>query len=161
MKAKDFLVIGLIMIVLGALGFLGKVLFFTPTTIDKSVDMAYEVVDKTLDGDKAIREYEWFKRQVESMKALEKKEVRAIKEVEDFVALMGGKSRDEWSRDDKKEYDRLNANKVAVQNMLDDALAEYNARSKMVNRAIFKDNLPASIDRAILSGLQLMNNKND
>lgn len=132
-----------------------KALFFTPTVIDKSMDMAYEVMDDTLDGDKAIREYEWFKRQAESMIALEKKEKRAIVEVSSFVDMMGDAPRSEWDRGDKGEYDRLNSNKVAVQNMLDEAIAEYNARSEMANRAIFKDNLPTNISRAVITGLKL------
>ncbi len=132
-------VIILVLLILMGLGI--KVLFFPVHNVSKSIEMAYDVTDKTLDADKAIAEYEWFKRQAQSMKALEKKENRAIEELDSFLQLMEGNSRKDWDRDDKKEYDRLNSNKIAVQNMLDDALAEYNARSEMVNRAIFKDTI--------------------
>lgn len=153
-KFKTVLAIGGMLLILTFGGIALKAIFFTPTVIDKSIDMAYEVTKDTLDGDKAIREYEWFKRQAESMKALEKKEQRAITEVNSFKEMMGEIGRNEWSREDKGEYDRLNANKIAIQNTLDEALAEYNARGEMANRAIFKDNLPSNLTRATLTGLK-------
>ena len=151
-KFKTVLAIGGILLILTFGGIALKAIFFTPTVINKSIDMAYEVTKDTLDGDKAIREYEWFKRQAQSMQALEKKESRAIGELASFKEMMGDDKRSDWDREDKAEYDRLNANKIAVQNTLDDALGEYNARGDMTNRAIFKDNLPSNLTRAILTG---------
>jgi antitoxin component YwqK of YwqJK toxin-antitoxin module len=133
-----------------------KAVMFPAESVNKSLDMAYEVTDKTLDGEKAIQEYEWFKRQEESIDALYSKEERAKQELQSYVDLLPEKQ-DEWSSDQTMEYQRLSSNAVGIGNMLDDAMAEYNARGKMVNRAIFKDNLPSNISRAYFAGKSLRN----
>ena len=131
-----------------------RVLLFPVNTFVKSVDTAYGVVDKTLDADNAIYNYEWFKRQEESIKALYKKETRAIKEHDDFIRMLPDDAQT-WSREDKNESSRLSSIAWALGNQIDDAIAEYNARSSMVNRAIFKDSLPSNISRAWIAGKEL------
>jgi hypothetical protein len=42
-----------------------------------------------------------------------------------------------------------------LQKLTNKALEDYNAKSSMVNRAIFKDNLPSNITRAFYAGQQL------
>lgn len=145
----------LVSLIFGGIGI--KAVFFPVHNVEKSIDMAYEVTDKTLDADKAIAEYEWFKRQEESIDALYKKEETAKQALEDFMSILP-QDRSKWKRGDKDEWSRLNSNIVGISNMLDTAIAEYNARSKMVNRSIFKDNLPSNISRAYFAGKQLRNN---
>lgn len=151
---KNFGIAVLVFVGLVLLGLFVKVVFFPVNVIDKSIDTANGVVDNTMNGDNAISNYEWFKTQEESIAALYSKEARAKQALSDFKAMLP-KDRTTWARDDKTEYDRLNTIVVGLGNQIDDAIALYNARSKMVNRAIFKDNLPSNLNRAFFEALQL------
>lgn len=137
-------------------GLVVKILFFTPNSIDKSLEMAYEVTDETLDGKNAIYHYEWFKNREGEIESLHKKEVNAQLQLDDFLEMFPDK--DNWTRDDKSEYARLRSNVTAVTNMLDSAIEDYNAKSSMVNRNIFKDNLPSNLSRGYYAGKKLRNN---
>lgn len=149
-------------ILIGSLVFIGVIIFsiglkfilFPVNTAIKSVDMAYGVTNKTLTADNAIYNYEWFKTQYHSIESLKKKEVSANNQLIEFKELLPD-SRTEWSKEDKTEYDRLNTIVNGLNNQLSDAVALYNARSEMVNRSIFKDNLPTNISKAVLEGFIL------
>ena len=54
-------------------------------------------------------------------------------------------SRADWTFEDKTEAARLAAIKQGLQSQYQDIVAEYNARSKMANRNIFKDGLIPSV----------------
>jgi hypothetical protein len=143
----------LAVILLIAIGLGIQAIFFPVNTIQKSIDTAYEVTNKTMTGENAIYNYEYFKSQEESISALYKKEARAKEEVESFKKLYGNPAK--WGMEEKNEYARLNTVATGLGNQLDDAIADYNAKSKMVNRSIFKDNLPSNITRAFYTGQQL------
>ena len=123
------------------------------TAID-TVDMTFQTTEKILDADKAIYNYEWFKRQEESIKALYEKEEAAKMELDDFLVMFPDKS--EWDMFDKQEYSRLRANVTEIEQMTSDAIAEYNAKSNMVSRSIFKDNLPVNISRGFYARRQML-----
>lgn len=139
-----------IVIAVIVLGFVLRYILFPISALDKGIDVAYEVMDKTLDADKAIYNYEWFKQTAEDIKALGKKEDRAEQNIQIFMETADN------SREDKNEIARLRAIKTGLANMLDDTIAKYNARSQMVNRAIFKDNLPSNINRAWVATINLI-----
>lgn len=155
MKTKTTIIGLLLLLVLIFGGFLMKLLLFTPTSIDQSIDMAYEVNKETLDGQNAIYTYEWFKNREGEINALYKKEDRAQQELDEFLELFP--DQEKWTRDDKTEYSRLRSNLTAVGNMLDSAIETYNAESSKVNKAIFKDNLPSNLSRGYYAGKQLRN----
>lgn len=114
-------------------------------TADKLVETAYEVQDKTLNADNALYNYEWFKQQSEDIKALKEKLVIAKKAKETFDSDAG--PRDKWTFEDKTESSRLGAVSQGIESQLVNAVADYNARTKMANRAIFKDGIiPGYID---------------
>lgn len=149
----------LILVIIGliAVPFIGlglKVVFFPVHSVSKGVDTAYEITNRTMNGENAIYNYEWFKRQAESIESLYKKEERAQADVLRFKSELPSE-REKWSREDKTEYDRLQAISTGLSNQLNDAIAEYNARSSMANRAIFKEELPSNISRAILQARTL------
>ena len=142
----------IVLIVIGiiVLGFAVKYIFFPITALDKGIDVAYGVMDETLDADNAIYNYEWFKQTAEDIIALGKKEDRAEQSIQIFMETADN------SREDKNELARLRAIKSGLGNMLDDTIAKYNARSQMANRAIFKDNLPSNINRAWVATIKLI-----
>ena len=146
MKTLVVFLAGIILISLGALAF--KTIWLPVHTVGKGVDMGYEVIDKTMDGEKAISNYEWFKNQEQQIKVLGKQMDRAVEELNDFKITLSS-DRKNWDRFDKDEYSRLRSNITGIGQMLDAAIGDYNAKSSMVNRAVFKNNLPTNISRAM------------
>lgn len=101
-------------------------------------------VERTLAPDNAIYNYEWFKRQNADIAAMTVKLSSAEQAKTDFEASAG--PRDKWAFDDKTEWNRLNTIVLGLRNQRASMVAEYNARSEMANRTIFKTgDLPTSI----------------
>jgi len=114
-----------------------KVLFFPVNTANKLIETAYDAQDKVLNADNAIYNYEWFKQQKEDIDAMGNKYENASQTLVDFMDVAGERSI--WTFEDKTEYSRLNAVKLGIKNQLEQAIADYNARSKMATRNIFAD----------------------
>lgn len=147
--------IGILLILLLLFGGIGlKSLLFPVNTASQSIETAYEVVNKTLDGDNAIANYEWFKSQEAYIRqCLGNEEIS--KEEYDLYLTTLPKDREKWDRQDKDEESSLRNSYYALQKLTNKAIEDYNAKSSMVNRAIFKGNLPSNITRAIYTGQQL------
>lgn len=154
---KKALVILLSLIVLIGGGILVKVIWFPVNTIEKSIDMAYGVVDKTLDSEQAIRDYEWFKQQEADIRKCLANEEIAQEAYDSFVEGLP-EARADWSDFDKREEASLRNAVTALAKVTNNAIEDYNARSEMVNHAIFKDNLPTNISRAWYAGQKLTHN---
>jgi hypothetical protein len=102
------------------------------------------VVEKTLDADNMIYNYEWFKQRNQDIRSIDAKIVASEASVSMFKEDAG--PRKEWKREDREEYARLSAVLLGLKQQRADLAAEYNARSQMANRSIFKtDELPSSI----------------
>jgi hypothetical protein len=154
---KNFLIGVSIFIGLLLLGFVLKIVLFPINTISKSADTAYQVVDKTMDGGNAIYNYEWFKSQEAYIRQCLKNEDIAKEEWENFKKGLP-EDRQQWLKEDKNEESSLRNSYYALQKLTNKAMEDYNAKSSMANRAIFKDNLPSNISRAIYAGQNLMSN---
>lgn len=113
-----------------------KIAFFPAHVFNKSVDTAYQITDKTLDAENVLQNYEWFKQQYEDYNAIQKKIINAQLAVNDFEKNAG--SRDKWTFEDKTEDARLQTIVTGLKQQEEDIIAEYNAKSKMQNRALFK-----------------------
>lgn len=131
-----------------------KTMFFRVNTVDKSIDTAYGVVDKTLDADNAIYNYEWFIEQEAHIRTCLKNEEIAKEEWELFKSELP-EDRTTWDRDDKQEEASLRNSYYALEKLTNLAIEQYNAKSEMVSRNIFKDNLPSNITRAFYAGKNL------
>lgn len=109
------------------------------------VGQAQQVVERTLDADNAIYNYEYFKQAWQDVQATDKKIVTAQQTLDQFVKDAGPRS--EWDFRDKEEHGRLQTNVVGLQNVRAEMVATYNARAKMANRSIFMSKeLPEHID---------------
>ena len=97
---------------------------------------ARRVYEKTLDADNVIYNYEWFKQRYEDIDAIDSKIVQAKAAVEQFKVDAG--ERKDWDRMDKEEFSRLSSVELGLNQQRADIAAEYNARSRMANRKIFK-----------------------
>lgn len=105
---------------------------------------AGRVMERTLDADNVIYNYEWFKRQREDVAAMDVKLRDAEASKTSFEQSAG--PRDTWKFDDRTEWNRLNAIVLGLRNQRTDMVAEYNAKAKMANRNIFMTgDLPAQL----------------
>lgn len=99
-------------------------------------EQAGRIITKTLDADNVIYNYEWFKRQRQDVLAIDVKLTAAQDSLKAFETLAG--SRENWKFDDRTEWSRLNSILLGLRGQRASMVAEYNARSQMANRSIFK-----------------------
>lgn len=133
-----------------------KVIFFKANTLDTGINTAYDVVNKTLDADNAIYNYEWFIEQESNIRVCLKNEEIAKEEWELFKSELP-EDRLLWDKDDKQEESSLRNSYYALEKLTNLAIEKYNSRAEMVSRNIFKDNLPSNISRAFYAGKKLTN----
>jgi len=140
MKAFGIVILAVIgVLALSVIGFGLKTVFMPFFGAQKTLQTGYEVIDKTMTGENAILNYEWFKQQVESIRAVEKKIMISKKQIIEFKEMFGETST--WSFETKNEYARLSSIKMGQMSQLEDMVATYNARTKMANRNLFNDDL--------------------
>ena len=151
---KVILIWLLIIVILVFGGIAVKVLLFPVHVADKSVDLAYGTTNKTMTAENAIYNYEWFKEQEAYIRQCLKNEEIAKEEYDIYVKTLP-ENREKWDGRDKDEEASLRNSYYALQKLTNKAMEDYNAKSSMVNKAIFKDNLPSNIDRAFLSGKEV------
>ena len=102
------------------------------------------VLQKTLKADNVIQNYEWFKQQHNDYLAINQKISGADTSVARFTRDAG--SRKDWSFEDKNEHSRLISIADGLKYQRADIVGKYNARSKMLNRELFKtSDLPAEL----------------
>jgi hypothetical protein len=115
-------------------------------TVRNTKETANGIIDKTVNADNVIYNYEWFKMQYNSYLGLKEQVKIAQKSVDDYKSLMGTDS-SKWTSTDKSELSRLNSIVQSLQMQLQNVVAEYNAKSQMVNRSIFKTgDLPEQVE---------------
>jgi hypothetical protein len=142
---KIWFMVVMIVMVIGFVGFIGKVILFPAHVANTTVDTAYKITDKTLDADNVINNYEWFKQQYEDYQAIQTKIGQAEVAANSFKESAGDRSN--WTFEDKNEYSRLTSIVDGLKYQAEDIKAEYNAKSKMLNRNIFKTkDLPYQIN---------------
>jgi hypothetical protein len=113
-----------------------KILLFPAHVANTAANTAYAITDKTLNADNVIYNYEWFKRQYNDYLAINNKVKNAEQAVKDFNESAG--SREKWTFEDKTESARLQSIVTGIKQQRQDIVAEYNAKSQMANRSIFK-----------------------
>jgi hypothetical protein len=99
------------------------------------VNTKHDVIDKTVNANNAIYNYEWFKQQSEDIVANLKKITNAKASLADFELSAGVRAG--WTFEDKTEDARLRSIVLGLQNQQEQMVADYNARAKMANRNIF------------------------
>ena len=126
----------LLLVVATGIGFFGN--FFT---------QGQRVIEKTIDADNMIYNYEWFKQRHEDIGAIDQKIELSVVAVQSFIEAAG--DRKDWHREDREEHARLSTVRLGLEQQRADLAAEYNARSRMVNRSVFKtgdSELPEEIE---------------
>jgi len=126
-------------------GLIGGVIRFPFHVAGNEIKTAHDVVDKTINADNAIYNYEWFKQTYQDINAQKNQLSNAQQNYNAFVA--GSGDRKDWTFEDKTENARLNSVVLGLKNNLEQTIANYNARASMANRAIFENSiLPNFID---------------
>jgi hypothetical protein len=121
-----------------------KIVFFPASTALNIIDQAGKVVSKTADADNVIYNYEWFKNTYNSVLATDQKIINLENEITSFTGLVG--DRKNWTFEDKNEYARLSSTLTGLKNHRANIVADYNAKSSMINRKIFKGgDLPTNL----------------
>lgn len=111
-----------------------------------------ETIEQTMDAEKAIEDYEWFRTQYREIEAQRNQVDNAYDARERFYGTYG-EDPDEWSRTTKEDYSAIEKRITGNQNQLENLVADYNARSDMANREVFKCHLPYQVDdRFAISG---------
>lgn len=103
------------------------------------------IVDRVSNPDNVLANYEWFKRQVQDVKAIDVRLEVSRQTLQRFEASAG--SRTAWTFEDKQEHSRLSSIILGLEGQRAAMVAEYNARTQMANRDIFRTNdLPETLN---------------
>lgn len=107
-----------------------------------------EVIEDTVTSENAIEEYEWFRMQYSEIETERNQLENARGERERFYEVYGEDPQN-WSRTAEEEHNRIQTRITAREDELDNLVGEYNARSEMRNRALFKCQLPYQVDERL------------
>lgn len=121
--------------------------WLAPKIFLTQVDSAHDIIDITYDAENAIYNYEWFKNQHQKIEATERQIDNTHIQIDEMKELYGNATNWEWET--KQEHSRLKATVLGQQNYYETLVADYNARSSMANRNIFKNKLPFNVDKKI------------
>lgn len=102
-----------------------------------TVQMGHDVIDKTLNADNAIYNYEWFKQQYQDIQVAKQQYAVAVETENAFKESAGPRS--EWTFEDKTEAARLASVTLGLKQQIIQRTEDYNARAKMASRNIFED----------------------
>lgn len=104
-----------------------------------AIQTGHDVIDKTINADNAIYNYEWFKQQKQDIEVAKQQYQNAVQAEDAFKASAG--DRKDWTFEDKGEAARLASITLGLKNQIIQRTEDYNARAKMANRDIFRDGL--------------------
>lgn len=128
-------------------GWVLKTALLPVKTVTTQIDSAGNIIERTYDADSAIYNYEWFKTQYEDIEATERIIRNTKTEMDAYRDMYGNASAWDWQT--RQDYNSLQGKYLGQQNFYEELVADYNARSKMANRNIFKDKLPLHVDNVL------------
>ncbi|WP_242289177.1 MULTISPECIES: hypothetical protein [unclassified Bacillus cereus group] len=134
----------LTLFVLSFVGVAVKVIFFPAHVANKAVDTTTGVIDKTLNTDNALTNYEQFKDGYNGAKAMVQNIKNAEKSLKDIESLYGEPNT--WTKDIRSKHSFLQQNIDGYLMQYQSIVKDYNSNSSKVNRNLFKDkNLPSEL----------------
>ena len=154
--AKIVWLVILAIIVIPLLSIGGKILFapvaIATHAVDEGIEASKEVISIVVDGKNIILNYEYFYNSYNDILASVGKVGDANEAYESLMAGYPDNS-DEWSFTQRKIWETRNERRNSLKSVLRDQVSDYNARSSMLTRNIFKGwDLPDSLDADILLG---------
>lgn len=137
-------IIGILFAVMAG-GFMIKLIMFPVHVLNNEANLAHDAIDKVMNADNAIYNYEWFKQKLADIEATKRQFKLAEANQKSYRASLGERST--WTFEDKTEDARLNSVVLGLQTNLESQIGDYNARASMATRNIFEDHvLPDFID---------------
>lgn len=142
-------------IVIGVVVVLGVNIVFAfwmaPKIFFEQRNAAEDAAEDTYSWENAKTEYEWFKQQKHDIRAKEKQANNTQQQINRMHENYDG-SPDEWPRDVRQNHERLHQQLLGQQNMHNEMVAEYNAKSEMEHKNLFKDELPYDMEEKFWTG---------
>ena len=145
---KTLVIVAVILVAAFAGIWIMKAAFLPAKTVITQIDSAGNIIDDVYNPTSAVYNYEWFKQRFEDIHATEI-QITNTKENMKQYRLLYGENASEWGWQTRQDYNSLNKIYLGQQNYYESIVAEYNARSKMANREIFKDKLPLHVDKML------------
>lgn len=108
---------------------------------------------KVVNSDKAIENYEWFKMQESQIQSMYNQEKIQQKSLDNYLEMLG-KDPSKWTAQDKNQINFLRTVVDGTRVQVNHMIAEYNAKSSMKHKALFKNNLPTNIVRGLDTKLE-------
>lgn len=124
--------VSIVLIVLGL--FVGGIVVNLLMTASNS---SQEVVEKTLDADNVISNYEQFKDDYNGAKAVAQNVKMAESSMDEIREMYG--EPDTWDKDTRKEYNFQKQTRDGLLMQYQSIVKTYNANSEKLNRNVFKD----------------------
>lgn len=109
------------------------------------------IIDQTQTAENAINNYEWFKTQKQKIDSMREKIENQRQQIKTFKQTYGDDP-SKWDRTTKEQYNRMTNRLLGYQNQHENLVADYNARSNMQNRNVFKDKLPYEMEKKFFTG---------
>ena len=122
-----------------------------PMIFMQNRDAGEKIVESEMNADSAIDNYEWFKQQKRDIEAKRRQMNNTKAQINRMHENYEGGPED-WPRDVRKKHERLHQQLLGQQNMHNQMVADYNARSDMQNRAAFKGKLPYDMEKKFYVG---------
>jgi len=140
-KLVTIVIVLLIVLGLGAIGMCVK----CADTASEPVKQAAQIVERTINADNVIYNYEWFHQQYQNAQNYQ----RQIDQKEQRVTEMQRslpQDRTQWTREDRAELFQLQTELSGLRAMRSTVVSDYNAHASMANRSIFLGgSLPPSL----------------
>lgn len=114
-------------------------------------EAANEMADKIQDADYAIDNYEWFKTQKQKIDQKKRQIENVRSELRNFYDTYG-ENASSWSYVTKQRHSRLQSRLTGQKQMYQKLVADYNARSSMQTRNVFKGKLPYEMEKKFWTG---------
>jgi len=127
---------------------------FFPSTLyqfNQQREAGKNIIDQTQTAENAINNYEWFKTQEQKIDAMKVKIENQRTQIRNFKETYG-EDPTQWSRTTKQQHSRMTNRLLGYKNQYQSLVAEYNARSSMQTRNVFKDKLPYEMEQKFWTG---------
>lgn len=125
--------------------------WLAPMVFMEQRDSAQDGIESTYSWENAETNYEWFIQQKHDISAKEKQANNTKAQMDRMEQQYEG-NLSEWPDDARDDYEDYRTQLIGQQNMHNQMVAKYNARSNMENRNLFKDQLPYSLEEKFWSG---------
>lgn len=122
--------------------------WLAPTVFEQNRQSGQEIAEDSLDADKAVNDYRWFRQQWYDIKSAREQLDNYQDQEKQFHETYGDDPK-EWSMTAEERHGRIHDRITGQRNVISSMVAEYNARQSDATRAIFQCGLPYSVDEKL------------